>query len=120
MTIQQNLNIIKNIQNFKENWNGYDSKKIPKEVCDFSAYIIKNLGNYQPKVFPTGRESIQFEYEKENGEYLEFEIYSSKRIEMFRILENKEEIEKNIDLDQLEEIVKEFKQHQQQSPTNRP
>lgn len=105
----KNLKLINNLHEFTENWNGYGGKGFTKELCDFSAYILKKLdGKDQPKVFPTGRKSIQFEYEKENGEYLEFEIYSPNRIEMFRILENQEEIEKNIDLEELEELVKEF------------
>lgn len=104
-----NLKLINSLREFKENWNGYDGKGFTKELCDFSADIIKKLDEKdQPKVFPTGRESIQFEYEKENGEYLEFEIYSPKRIEMFRILENQPELEKHVDLEELEELVKEF------------
>ena len=105
----KNLILVNSLREFKENWNGYDGKGFTKELCDFSADIIKKLDEKdQPKVFPTGRESIQFEYEKENGEYLEFEIYSSKRIEMFRVLENCVEIEKTIELDELTNTIKDF------------
>lgn len=31
-----------------------------------------------PDIFPTFRDSVQFEYEKSNGEYLEFEIFEDK------------------------------------------
>lgn len=31
-----------------------------------------------PDIFPTFRDSIQFEYEKSNGEYLEFEVFEDK------------------------------------------
>lgn len=104
-----NLKLINSLREFKENWNGYDGKGFTKELCDFSTDIIKKLDEKdQPKVFPTGRESIQFEYEKRNGEYLEFEIYSPKRIEMFKVLENQTELEKHVDLEELEELVKEF------------
>lgn len=82
--IQENLDKLENISKLEENWNGYNCKPIPKEVCDFSTNIIRKLGDFQPKIFPTGRGSVQFEYEK-NEEYLEFEIFSSKEIEMFRI-----------------------------------
>ena len=36
----------------------------------------------EPFVCPTACGSIQFEYEKENGEYIEFEIYED-RIEVY-------------------------------------
>ncbi|KJE25644.1 hypothetical protein LG52_3208 [Geobacillus kaustophilus] len=32
----------------------------------------------QPKLFPTARDSIQLEFEKENGDYLEFELFENK------------------------------------------
>ncbi len=31
-----------------------------------------------PDIFPTFRDSIQFEYEKSDGEYLEFEVFEDK------------------------------------------
>jgi len=104
----KNLNIAKinNLRDFKENWNGYNAEKFTKELCDFAISIINKL-EYQPEIFPTGRSSIQFEYERDNG-YLEFEIYSPKRIEMFRILESGEEVERSVDLDELIRLVKEF------------
>ena len=43
-------------------------------------------------ICPTACGSIQFEYEKENGEYLEFEIYED-RIEFFSISQKGEEQE---------------------------
>ena len=105
--IQENLNKLENISKLEENWNGYNCKSIPKEVCDFSANIIRKLGDFQPKIFPTGRESVQFEYEK-NEEYLEFEIFSSKEIEMFRITRDKKEIEKHVTVIELIEMARKF------------
>lgn len=39
--------------------------------------VLKML-SVLPDIFPTFRDSIQFEHEKQNGEYLEFEIFEDK------------------------------------------
>lgn len=104
-----NLKLIDNLREFKENWNGYYAKGFSKELCDFASEIIEDLGEEnQPKFFPTGRESIQIEYEKDNGEYLEFEIYSTGIIEMYRVNIDGVETAKNVSLEQLKSMVKKF------------
>lgn len=111
MTTKTNKNLIaiNNLREFKENWNGYGAKGFSSELCDFLEKIIKELDEEnQPKVFPTGRESIQIEYEKDNGEYLEIEIFSPDRIELFQISENEDEIEKNISFDEIKGLVMAF------------
>lgn len=104
--MNKNLTAINNLRNFKDNWNGYNAKAFSSELCDFAELIIKKLGEEnQPKLFPTGRGSIQLEYEKENSEYLEFEIFSPTRIELFQILENQEEINRNITFDDIKKLA---------------
>ena len=72
--MDKNLATISNIRNLKENWNGYGAKVFSGELCDFLEKIIKELDEkIQPKVFPTGRGSIQIECERNNGEYLEID-----------------------------------------------
>ena len=44
---------------------------------------------HQPKIFPTGRQTIQLEYEKRNGDYLEFELFEEKVV-VFNVLSEKE------------------------------
>ena len=39
----------------------------------------------QPQVFPTANNSIQIEYDGENGSYLEFQISNKKAIEYFKV-----------------------------------
>ena len=104
--MDKNLATISNIRNLKENWNGYGAKVFSGELCDFLEKIIKELDEkIQPKVFPTGRGSIQIECERNNGEYLEIEIFSPDRIESFQILNNKNEIEKNISFDEIKSLL---------------
>lgn len=101
----ENINKLLEIQSLSDNWNGYHAK-------GFSDFLIKKVRSilfqldHQPKVFPTGRESIQLEYEKENGNYLEFEVFSDKII-MLKIV-GTEEIETNINEDVIQNMVDTF------------
>ena len=105
----RNLQAIDNLRKFEENWNGYGAGTFSKELCDCMEMTIKQLDEQiQPKLFPTGRESIQIEYEKNNGEYLEIEVFSPERIELFQITAVGEEIEKNIEYGEIEGVVKAF------------
>lgn len=70
----QNLTHLDQIATLKDNWNGYDAKAFSKELVEKCKDIISAL-ELQPKIFPTGRQSIQFQYELEDRSYLEFEIF---------------------------------------------
>lgn len=76
---QSNVKKLNSFLNLHYNWNGYRAKPFDKNLMEKCVNLIKasNL-QYQPEIFPTGRESIQFEYEKEDGSYLEIEIYSNR------------------------------------------
>lgn len=72
----ENMNKLHSISKLKENWNENGADPFSDKVID-NAYSFINAENlkYQPDLFPTGRDSIQAEYELENGDYLEVEIY---------------------------------------------
>lgn len=74
-TLQDNLAKLDDISNLKYNWNGYNAKPIPKEIIVKTKEILTNLP-YQPFIAPTGRETIQIEFELEDKSYLEFEIFT--------------------------------------------
>ena len=65
------------ISQLKEDWNGYNAKSFQSSLIKKCRRILQTL-DYIPNIFPTGRNSIQFEYELEDRSYLEFEIYSDK------------------------------------------
>ena len=88
-----------------ENWNGYDAEKIPSELINKVRSVIYDLP-VQPMIFPTGRKSIQLEYEKPDGDYLEFEIFEDRTV-MLRIDGDKED-ERIIDDDMISEEVIRF------------
>jgi hypothetical protein len=71
-----NITKILSFKNLEPGWNGKGSESFSDKVLNIAMSFI-NLPNlkYQPSVFPTGRLSIQFEYEKSNGNYLEIEAF---------------------------------------------
>lgn len=90
---------IKSMKKLKDNWNGYGAKKIPKTIIHKMKKIIRGI-KIQPEIFPTALPSIQFEYEKENGDYLEFNLLENGKIKVFLMMadgyKNTEIIKNNI------------------------
>uniref|UniRef100_UPI0040577811 hypothetical protein n=1 Tax=Acetatifactor sp. TaxID=1872090 RepID=UPI0040577811 len=73
----ENLDRINDIRKLEDNWNGYDSKAINDTVIAMAEEVIRSI-SYQPKLYPTGRDSIQMQYELNDRSYLEFEIFADK------------------------------------------
>jgi len=67
---------LKRISLLEYNWNGNGAYPLPQAIIDYIAQMLPSLIR-QPEIFPTASDSIQLEYEKENGDYLEFEIFES-------------------------------------------
>lgn len=98
----------KKLESFKKlnfNWNLAYANKFDEAFIDKISSQLANI-QIQPKVFPTGRNSIQLEYEKENGDYLELEIFEQS-VSCLKIKNNQENEEK-INLDNINTIVNEF------------
>ena len=74
---EENLFRLDQIAKLEENWNGYGARPFSQDLVDKCKDIISEL-ELQPKIFPTGRQSIQFQYELEDRSYLEFEIFREK------------------------------------------
>lgn len=70
-------NALDNISKLKDNWNQNHAKKFSFHLIQKCRAIINEL-EAEPFVCPTVCGSIQLEYEKPNGSYLEFEIYEDK------------------------------------------
>ena len=103
--LQGNLDIIDSFEKLEYNWNGYGGLKLSKSVIDNARSALYFLDR-QPDIFPTGRNSIQFEYERENGDYLEFEIFENS-IVAFQIVAD-EETECGVNEKEMEKMVIEF------------
>lgn len=94
--LNKNFSKLDIFQNFKDNWNGYDSKGFSYEFIQKIKDILYHLPK-QPQIFPISYGSIQFEYELKDGSYLEFEISPQLEIKMFSINSEGYEIEKEIE-----------------------
>lgn len=81
----------KKLNSFKKlesNWNFSNAEPFESNLLLNIENILAEL-HAQPKIFPTGRQSIQFEYEKNNGDYLEFEFFKNE-INYLSIINEKE------------------------------
>ena len=72
-----NLDRLDNIALLKDDWNGYDGKKINETSIAVSRNIIRNILK-QPVLYPTGRDSIQLQFELKDKSYLEFEVFENR------------------------------------------
>ena len=105
----RNLDKLDAIALLGENWNGHGAKPFSRTLIERARHVILNL-DVQPEVFPTAANSIQIEYEKENGEYLEIQIVEDGPYEGFRIYgdETEEIFTLNPDVDEINEAARSF------------
>ncbi len=72
----QLLKRIEGIAALQANWNGYGATSFSPEVLQKARSFVEDVVYYKTKVFPTGRDSIQFEFDSIPGKYLEIEVFS--------------------------------------------
>ena len=76
--IQMNLlEKISEIESLGDGWNSHGATKLPELVIAKAKSVSIVLDNCGFEVFPTGRNSIQFE-KTVGGEYLEIEVFGDK------------------------------------------
>ncbi|MDF1495230.1 hypothetical protein [Caproiciproducens sp. CPB-2] len=75
--MSENLKRLDAFSKFETNWNGHGAAPIPMNVIAKMKGLVLTLA-HQPDIFPTACDSIQFEYEKDDGSYLEFELFEDK------------------------------------------
>ena len=68
-----NMQRLEDIGKLSDNWNGYGARRFAPELVQKCRKIAKSLP-VEMIVYPTGRQSIQFQYDK-SGDYLELEVY---------------------------------------------
>lgn len=68
---------LRDIESLAFDWNGYGAKPFSSVLIDKCERIVGVLP-VQPLIYPTGRSSIQFQYELSDRSYLEFEIFENK------------------------------------------
>lgn len=98
------------IGNLPYDWNGYGAGPFSPALIDKCEKIVNGL-SHQPEIYPTGRQSIQFQYQLEDRSYLEFEIFENKTMSLWvpkRIYADA--VEREI-IDSEEECIKEMVDH---------
>lgn len=103
--LKQNKKKLESFKKLETNWNYSNAPVFSESLINKAGDILVNL-DYQPKIFPTGRQSIQFEYEKENGDYLEFELFENKISYLSIIGEN--ELEQDISSEEINQLINSF------------
>ena len=81
-SMHRNLAKLEHFASLKENWNGYGAKPFSRKLLDTAEGIIRGLSR-QPEIFPTADDSIQMEYEKVDGGYLEIQLTDSDLYDVF-------------------------------------
>ena len=77
------MNTFKDLLTLEDNWNDNGAKAFSKELIRKAQFFYCKLSK-KPLIFPTAFESVQLEYEDDNGNYLEMEVYND-RIKIFEI-----------------------------------
>lgn len=72
--MKYNILTLESYRNLEPNWDGYNAPPIDSRIIDNSISLVASL-SLQPEIFPTGRNSIQLEYEREDGDYVELEVF---------------------------------------------
>ena len=104
-----NLKKLDEIASLPDNWNGNGAETFDKRLISRVRGLITAL-EIQPEIFPTACDSIQMEYDKEDGSYLEIEINLDDTWEVFQINENGEESYSSIaaDMEAITKVVNSF------------
>lgn len=94
------------ISQLETNWNENGAAKFSSGLIVKCYSILIGLP-FLPEIFPVADGSIQFEYEKNDGSYLEFNIFENE-ISEFIVYPNGKEIEQTVGIDKITEEVKKF------------
>lgn len=109
---QENLRKLEQISLLADNWDGNGAKAFDKRLVAKVKDLIGALG-VQPEIFPLSYGSIQMEYTKEDGSYLEFEINLNDTWDAFEVNENGEESAFSVaaDAEAVNKVAKDFMQN---------
>ena len=72
LALHKSIETLGSYRELRAGWNGKGSTSFDGELIDSAIEFVAQL-EYQPEIFPTGRDSIQFEYHTDWG-YLEVEM----------------------------------------------
>ena len=90
-----NMKSIEKLQSFlkfPDNWNGYGASHFSEEYLRYVKCLLEQIPE-KAEVFPIPDGRVQFEFDKDDGAYLELEINSDDTIDVFEIRADKTERE---------------------------
>lgn len=86
--LRENVEVLSEIGELQDNWNNYGAPKFNQSLIFKCLRIITSSNlKFQPEIFPTARQSIQFEYEPDDHHYFEIEIFID-RIKIYSRIKN--------------------------------
>ena len=97
---------LKEIAALEDGWDGDNAQHFSKHLIKKCDGILNEL-HVTPFISPTLNDSIQFEWDKDNGDYLEIEIFSDKCV-VFKMYNDGRTSEYEAKEDELKNIVKDF------------
>lgn len=102
-----NLVRIMEIRQLQDNWNGNNASKFSEKLLEIAKELVMNTG-IQGEIFPTARDSIQFEYENEAGDYLELEVFEDEKIKVFSFSHDGKPTTQNVPICDINKVVNSF------------
>ena len=102
--MKENIKKIESFLKFENGWNSYSASTVDKEMIIRAINLIPFFEK-QPKVFPTGRSTIQFEFNLPRNRYYEIEIFKS----YYQIyFEDDEGLEREYRIDTESDLMQDF------------
>lgn len=103
----ESIKILKEIQQLQKNWNGNNAEPFSQDIISEANKLIMLL-NFQPSIYPTANDSIQFEFENSNDDYLELELFEGGRLKMFIMRADESCDNRDIDINTVNEVLSKF------------
>ena len=118
--MQENLRKLEQIASLTDNWDGNGAKAFDKQLIARAKDLISAL-DVQSEIFPLSYGSIQMEYTKEDGSYLEFEVNLNDTWDVFKVNGNGEESLFSIatDTEAVNKVIRDFVQSPKENTINR-
>ena len=108
--LDANLERLSNMSLLEDNWNSYGAPKISPLVIDHvRSFLLRLPNDRQPDVaVPTGRGTVQLEYEDTEGKYLELDIGQSSIDVLYQPVDGDEIEEENILEDRAMDLIQRY------------
>ncbi|MBR2768292.1 MAG: hypothetical protein IKD68_05110 [Solobacterium sp.] len=107
--LMDNLNKLSRFGKYEKDWNGYGAEPFSASLIMSVKKLLMSM-NVQPQIFPAADHSIQLEYDGEEGEYLEFQVFENGTVHYYSIDKNGNEKEKEMicSAEEMNHLIEDF------------